>query len=181
MYTMKEWFQFINWHPTDQEYQMALAFFSDSRKCVREQFEKLSCLAPVQEQQYAIKYLSENLLPWEYIYLIMPDRYSVEASGDQPKYYKRRTGKERWENAAKTIAEIGFPKVSNIIVPLFMWLLDSNWPGSELIYNFILTLPRDILRAKTNEIINNPQNYSATEHKELQELIAEIYCETAPK
>ena len=75
------------------------------------------------------------------------------------KYFFPQGGKERWENAAKTVVKIGWPKVDNIIIPLFVWLIDPNWPGSNIIYNFLLALPKNILKSKMIEILNNSNRY----------------------
>jgi len=171
------WFKTINWHCSSEEYQKALAFFTEKRNCVRDHFDKLSWYADQDEQQSAITYLSQNLQPWEYIYLVFADKYSSDVSGKERRYYRHRTGKDRWENAAKTVVQIGWPKIENILLPLFMWLLDPNWPGSELIYSFILTLPQEVITDKMNAILNNPQGYTAFDYTELVALIEQIKAE----
>lgn len=181
MQEIKTWFRMLNWKCTDEEYQQALTFFSKERECVREQFEKLSWNAEAYEQEDAIKYLSINLFPWEYIYLIFADKYSSEIHDEQRRFYRHKTGKERWENAAKTIIQIGWPKVNNILLPLFMWLLDPNWPGSELIYDFILALPESVLIGKMNEIAEHPQNYNEVDYADLMALIEQLFHEKGDK
>ena len=167
-------FKSLNYTLTKEEYQRALHFFSDERTEMRDLIEKLSWNETEEVQRKAIDHLADGLFPSEYIYLVLPDKYTTCNSNNQIKYYKQGTGKSRWENAAKTIVKIGWPKVDKIIVPLFIWLLDPNWPGSELIYNFILSLPKNVLTYKINEILDNPENYAKHDYEELKELIEEM-------
>ena len=173
-YEIEKWFKFINYQCTKSELQSTLNFFSSERTEIREQFADLDWNADIHKQENAIEYLAENLLPCEYIYLVLADNFSLEKYNDKAKYYEHNTGKELWENAAKTIVKIGWPKVDNIIIPLFMWILDNNWPGSELIYEFLLTLPKDILKSKIEEILENPQLYEPYDFDELKELTKEM-------
>ena len=173
-YEIEKWFNFINWKPTEESLQNALLFFSNERQDVRSRFEKLSYYATDEEQEQAIHYLAVELLPDEYIYLIMAGDFSLTPYNDLNKYYTSNGGKERWENAAKVIIRIGWPKVDNIIIPLFIWLLDPNWPGSSLIYHFLLSLPRNILHDKMKEIINHPQNYDKTTYEDLKLQIGDL-------
>lgn len=177
-YEIEKWFKFINWKPTEDELQGTLNFFTIEREPVRTQFEKLSWYATEEEQYKAIDYLTKNLLPCEYVLLIMADTFSLALYNDQEKYYIREGGKEKWENAAKTIVKIGWPKVDEIIVPLFMWLLDPNWPGSMLIYDFLLSLPKYILSAKMKKIIEEPQNYDTCTYEDLRLQIDDL-CKEA--
>lgn len=158
-YEIEKWFQFINWPHSDINMQKALHFFSKEREAVRAQFDKLSWYADKAEQTFAIQYLSDNLMPDEYVYLIMPSQLSLLPYNNNKKYFFPQGGKERWENAAKTVVKIGWPKVGNIIIPLFVWLIDPNWPGSNIIYNFLLALPKNILKSKMIEILNNSNRY----------------------
>ena len=175
-YEIEKWFRFINWKPTHEELQSALFFFSDEREAVRAQFEKLSCYATKEEQLHAVNYLVEGLLPEEYIFLVMADSFSLSQYDAQCKYYSSKGGKEKWENAAKVVVRIGWPKVDYIIVPLFIWLLDPNWPGSRLIYDFLLTLPHNILREKMKKIIEHPNDYDKSTYEDLRLQIADL-CE----
>lgn len=166
-----DWFRHINWNPSQQELDAALRFLSDERSHVRKVFENLSWNAPLTEQQAAIQYLSENLLPPEYVFLVLP--YQLDTSGKTPTYIMAGD-KCKWENAAKTIVQIGWPKVDSIIVPLFMWLLDPNWPGSSIIYEFLQTLPSDVLHSKIRKIIDSSQSYRASDFNELMEILVEF-------
>ncbi len=171
---IKDVFKSFNYNISDDAYQHALRFFSEERKSVREKIELLSWNETVEGQNMAIKELAVELLPCEYIYLVMPDRYVISEKGSGVTFYKQGTGKAKWENAAKTIIKLGWPKVDHIVVPLFMWLLDPNWPGSILIYEFIMSLPSDIFLSKIGEILNNPQNYTVSDYSDLSELIEEM-------
>ena len=115
---IKDLFKSLNYIITEEEYQRSLEFFSDQRCKVRSLIEKLSWYETDENQMNAINALATELLPCEYIYLVLPDKYTVSVIDDNIKYYKQGTGKSRWENAAKTIITLGWPKVDNIIVPL---------------------------------------------------------------
>ena len=177
-YEIEKWFQEINFRPSEDELKSTLAFFSDDREAVRMQVENLSWDATPEEQQQAIEYLAENLLPQEYIFLIMACKFSLAPYDDQEPFFQVEGGKARWENAAKVIVKIGWPKVDHILVPMFFWLIDSNWPGSIIIWDFFLTLPKIVLEKKVKEIINNPQNYSEIDYIDLKKQINTL-CEDA--
>lgn len=169
-----EVFQRFNYTIPKEALSQTLAFFSPQREAVRSMMDKLSWDESKATQDYAINYLAHNLIPCEYIYLVLPDQYMEITAENESRYYKAGTGKSRWENAAKTIVQIGWPKVDPIIVPLFMWLLDSNWPGSQLIYDFLMSLPDDVFEQKTNQILNNPQNYYSYDYCDLVDLISDL-------
>lgn len=175
-YEIEKWFKFINWELSEQDLQNTLNFFSKERAPIRDRFENLSWYSKKSEQMEAINFLSINLLPCEYVFLILADQYSLTPYNEQEKYYKRQSGKERWENAAKTIIKIGWPKVDIILIPMFIWLLDPNWPGSKLIYDFLLSLPLDILQKRMKKIIESPQNYDPYVYEDLKNQIDDL-CE----
>lgn len=54
-------------------------------------------------------------------------------------------GKECWENAAKVLGKIGYPRVKLIIPELLEWLKDMNWPGSWTIMELLEGIDRDEL------------------------------------
>jgi hypothetical protein len=54
-------------------------------------------------------------------------------------------GKNYWENSAKVLLKIGYPKIKNIIPGLFEWLQDMNWPGALIVREILLNLPKDAL------------------------------------
>lgn len=177
-YEIEKWFQEINFRPSEDELKSTLAFFSDDREAVRMQVENLSWDATPEEQQQAIEYLAENLLPQEYVFLIMAHKFSLTPYNSKKIFYTGQGGKARWENAAKTIVKIGWPKVDHILIPLFIWLLDPNWPGSIIIWDFFLSLPKTVLAAKVKEIIDSPQNYDKTTYMDLKEQFVDL-CEDA--
>lgn len=176
-YEIEKWFKFVNYSCSDISMSDTLDFFSQKRTSVFNMFGNLSWNTDIELQTKAIEYLAENLLPCEYIYLVMPDSFSLKPYNKNSKYYERSNGKEMWENAAKTIVKIGWPSTDNIIVPLFMWLLDSNWPGWDLIYDFLLSLPNDVLHKKIKQIIDNPELYEPCDYNDLCALIT-IMCNT---
>lgn len=122
----------------------------------------------------AINALADKLRPCEYIYLVLPDKYFMIDIGEQAGYYKAGTDKSRWENAAKTIIKIGWPKVDAIIVPLFIWLLDPNWPGSNMIYDFLCSLPKDVVAQNMKRILGSPESYSLSDYNDLKEQIQDM-------
>lgn len=173
-YEIEKWFKFINYQCTEEELEKTLGFFQENRADVRRQIENLSWDASEEEQDYAIDYLTANLLPCEYVYLILADQHVLKEYNDQDQYYRYGTGKARWENAARTLIKIGWPKVDHILVPMFIWLLDPNWPGSELIYDFMLSLPRTVLRDKMKEVLNHPEQYESYDYRDLKDIFEEL-------
>ena len=172
-HSLIEAFKHLNYNLTTEEYARTRAFFSTSRAMLREQLEKLSWDASCDEQHTAIRTLAKDLTPSEYIYLVLPGKYTELDSV----LYKQYTGKSQWENAAKVLAAIGWPKVDHIVVPLFMWLLDPNWPGSELIYKLIVSIPKDVLANKMRIILRNPSNYEERDFADIK-LIIDDLCES---
>ena len=171
-----EHFKMLNYSiPAGME-EATLSFFSDERSMVRMFMDQLSWDATAEEQELAISRLAVELFPWEYIYLVLLNNDIVFSDGTHNSFHIRRTWKSRWENAAKTIVQIGWPKVDIIIIPLFYWLLDPNWPGSELICTFLMSLPTDVLRAKMHEILTHPEQYRSFDYDDLKLHISDI-CE----
>lgn len=171
-----EHFKHLNYSIPAGVEEATLSFFSDERSTVRMLMDQLSWDATEEEQVLAISRLAVELFPWEYIYLVLLDNDIVFSDGTHNSFYTMRTWKSRWENAAKTIVQIGWPKVDNIVIPLFYWLLDSNWPGSEIIRTFLMSLPVDVLCNKMREILENPANYCSCDFEGLKLAIDEI-CE----
>lgn len=172
--TIQEVFKEYNYRITEQQMQDALNFFSQDRTELRKLFEFLSWNESDENQRLAIRRIPEIIKPCEYFYLLLPGKHSVEIKNGRTNYFKEIVDKSKWENAAKTLIKIGWPKIDHIIVPMFIWLLDPNWPGSNLIYDFICTLPKPVLVQKTSEILDNPQNYSASDYNDLKEIIEEL-------
>ena len=168
---LRIWFSLLNYKPSEYEFLQSMSFFSKKRTCVRIMMEQLSSQESIAEQETAIKYLTDNLLPAELIYLVLPPRYAIDSFNKGTIFLAHIGEKSRWENAAKVIINIGWPKVDHILVPLFLWLLDPNWPGSQLIYNFLLTLPIDVLCRKMKTIIANPHHYKPYDYEDLMERI----------
>jgi len=53
--------------------------------------------------------------------------------------------KEYWENAAKVLNMIGYPRVEAAISGLFSWLQDMNWPGAMIVMELLKSLPKDVI------------------------------------
>lgn len=175
IYEIKKWFTFINWKPTREELRQAIDFFSVDRRKVREHFKNLSWSADRTDQEASIEFLANNLLPGEYVHLIFPDDYSNNRNPFEEDLWYRNAGeKEYWENAARIIIKIGWPKIESIVVPLFMWLLDPNWPGSELIYNYLMTIPSDVLLDKMRQVENNQSKYQKYDYADLLVIFSDM-------
>lgn len=48
--------------------------------------------------------------------------------------------------AARVLKERGYPDVKDCIYEMLDWFLDFNWPGTEEIYNLLLTIPNEELK-----------------------------------
>lgn len=99
---------------------------------------------PIEIQEKAIKNL-ENILEKDLCKLIQP----------KSKYC--------WENAAKVINIIGYPKIKPIIPDLFEWLKDLNWPGAVIIVNTLKNIESD----EINEFIKEALIKAELENDEL--------------
>lgn len=167
-------FGYLNYTLTEENMKHTLHFFSEERSFVRKQFENLSWYASIHKQNEAIDFLANNLKPCEYIYLILACKYELCFVNHERRYFKCTTDKSRWENAAKVIEKIGWPGIENIIIPLFYWLLDPNWPGSEIIRKLILSLPKKVVIEKSNTILASPERYHTIDFEDLKAIIKEI-------
>lgn len=89
-------------------------------------FKCLSWYASIDSQMKAINELASmaNLIPST---LIQP------------------SGKEYWENAARTLSVIGYPRIEEAIPGLFNWLQDLNWPGALIIMELLKSLPKEAI------------------------------------
>lgn len=164
---IQDFFKEVSYIVTPEEYQTALEFFTEERRNIREKIEMLSWDASEEDQQIAVEYLAKHMLPSEYIYLVFADRYGIENLNGKLSCVKYRKDKSKWEKAAETIVKIGWPNIESIIIPIFYLLLDPNWPGSLLIYNFLLTLPKNVLYAQMKRIVDNPQWFEQIDYKDL--------------
>jgi hypothetical protein len=54
-------------------------------------------------------------------------------------------GKEYWENAARVLSLIGYPRIEEVIPDLFNWLQDLNWPGALIIKELLKSLSKDVV------------------------------------
>ena len=168
MNNLETFFRSVNWRPSPKEKSEAVAFFSDERKLIREKFTDLHWSKPIEKQQEAICFLADEMKPGEYIHLIVPYNSTLQAL----------CGKDKgiWENAANIILKLGWPKVDSIIIPSFLWLLDAVWPGSSTIYDFLLTVPSDVLAEKMKQIKQNKSCYSSDDYRDLMDIFQDI-CE----
>lgn len=62
-----------------------------------------------------------------------------------PKILIQPLDKEYWENAAKVLYKMGYPRIEKAIPGLFAWLQDMNWPGVTIVIEILKSLPKDIL------------------------------------
>lgn len=178
-YEIEKWLKVLNYKPQESVVAEIEMFFSEERATVRQQFANLRWDVDDQTKNNAMCYLAENLLPSEYIFLVMPDKLDYLRPIDiSDEYYEWEEVKAFWEGAAKTIIKVGWPKVENILVPLFVWLLDNNWPGSELIYEFLCTIPQEIFLSKTKEILENQECYSQEDYQDLCDVIKAMNRDT---
>ncbi|MEQ8156526.1 MAG: DUF5071 domain-containing protein [Clostridiaceae bacterium] len=53
--------------------------------------------------------------------------------------------KEYWENAARVLSKIGYPKIEEAIPGLFNWLQDLNWPGALIVMELLKSLPKEAI------------------------------------
>lgn len=53
-------------------------------------------------------------------------------------------GKSCWENAARVLYIIGYPRVMKVIDGLFEWLQDMNWPGVDIVIDILKLMPKEI-------------------------------------
>ncbi len=173
-YNIEKWFRRLNYKYTEEELQKTLQFFSESRSEVRRQYENLSWYAEEHAQEQAVSYLAENLLPCEYIFLVFGGKHSLAPYDPQEKYYEGGLQKAYWDNTARTVVKIGWPKVDKIIVPLFQWTIDPNWPGSEMIREFLISLPKEVFDEKVKEILDNPQCYKEYDYKDIKDQIEDM-------
>lgn len=61
-----------------------------------------------------------------------------------PKCLLQPISKEYWENAAKVLQKIRYPKIEEAIPGLFVWLQDMNWPGTMVVVEILEALPKDV-------------------------------------
>ena len=99
---------------------------------------------PIEIQENAIKNL-ENISEKDLCKLIQP----------KSKYC--------WENAAKVINKIGYPKIKPIMPELFEWIKDLNWPGAVIIVDTL----RNIEIGEINEFIKEALIKAELENDEL--------------
>ena len=54
-------------------------------------------------------------------------------------------GKECWENAARALSMIGYPRIEEAIPGLFSWLQDLNWPGALIVIKLLKSLDKEAI------------------------------------
>lgn len=62
--------------------------------------------------------------------------------------------KEYWEYSALVLKKRAYPTIGDVILELFDWLKDINWPGSMTIKEILYSIPRNILIKYLEEVIN---------------------------
>jgi len=53
--------------------------------------------------------------------------------------------KSCWENAAKVLEKIGYPKNKSILAELLIWLQDMNWPGAVIVFDILIAANKEDL------------------------------------
>lgn len=53
--------------------------------------------------------------------------------------------KDCWDNAARVLTKIKYPRIKYIIPELLAWLKDINWPGALEIRELLCTVPKSEL------------------------------------
>lgn len=82
--------------------------------------------------------LSQELLENNILKLAEDTRYSNNC-------FIMPANKMYWENAAKVLAKRGYPIIRDILMELFEWLQDMNWPGAITVVNILNTIPKKVL------------------------------------
>ena len=60
---------------------------------------------------------------------------------------KRMYHKDLWENAAIVLSKKGINQIEDIIIDLFYWFQDLNWPGVDIIASLLKNIPKPFLDA----------------------------------
>lgn len=133
-----EWYLGIT-HSDD----LYLTGIGDNNKMKKEVFVNLNWNTSIENQERAINEISsiDDLNPQD---LLQP------------------IGKEYWENAAKVLFEMGYPRIEEAIPGLFFWLQDMTWPGAAIVVEILESLPKDIFInylecAATEAIVTNDE------------------------
>lgn len=53
--------------------------------------------------------------------------------------------KKSWKNCALILTRCNDANKEQYLDAFFEWLQDFNWPGSDIVYNYLQTLPQEIL------------------------------------
>jgi hypothetical protein len=59
--------------------------------------------------------------------------------------FLQKGDKSRWQNEARVIQALGYPRFREIIPAMLEWLQDLNWPGSNEIVEALAGVPKDEL------------------------------------
>jgi len=49
-----------------------------------------------------------------------------------------------WEDAAKVLEKRGYPMIDDVIMDMFEWLQDLNWPGALIIVRILKSIPKKV-------------------------------------
>ena len=61
--------------------------------------------------------------------------------------------KSRWENQARVLRLVGYPRFRAIIPGMLEWLQDLNWPGSQEILQALTDAPKDELVSHVSKAV----------------------------
>jgi hypothetical protein len=70
------------------------------------------------------------------IYLLKPKEYS--------QFYQDNTSKEYWYSCAHLLCKVGYKNNKDILEIMFKWLQDVNWPGSNEIFYYLVTVDKTV-------------------------------------
>lgn len=62
--------------------------------------------------------------------------------------------KDIWENAARVLKNIGYPRITVVFSDLLLWLQDMTWPGAITIFELLKEVPAGALVTEFNYALN---------------------------
>lgn len=79
-----------------------------------------------------------------------------------------------WENEARVIVKIGYPKVKSILPGIFAWFQDLNWPGVNELVEMLKGIDKDVIVYHLKESLFEADQIDDELWYENLEIIAEI-------
>jgi len=87
-------------------------------------------------------------LSWEYDDAVQGEAVELlVASGDRLdlSLLLQRGSKSRWQNEARVLVGLGYPRFREVIPSMLEWLQDLNWPGASEIFEALSSVPKSEL------------------------------------